>query len=335
MSSSPDESEYKRIKDFLMWSLGIVGTCITTLGAVVAILTYNDRQNMKNEFKETVSELKEEIKTLKQEASQSVKDVRESNDKEIQETKKEALNEVASIKFESEGLARSEVKRGIELALSKDNFDNQVTAIAKKHIEPKVKGMIEDGFKTVREQDAQKVIDNMLAGNIDYGFDYFLVNKNYQFTQVQEKQLQRYLMDDENSKNQREHLSRVFVFLNAPFMEEVLKKWAYDDDMGLLNNVRMYFMEKGTDFKYYEAATLTVIKRNPNHLLVYWGIFDYAYKNYPKYIVQVLDSKPIIDYLLSVTDPEEFKRTQNEIKKIVSKDLSEKEIESKYLFRVK
>lgn len=112
---SVEESEYIRIKNFLLWALGIVGVLITALGSIVIILTYSDRNALKEEFAKTVTDLKQEISDLKKDSKETVN-----------ETKNNSQSEILKIKDLTKSIAVEETQKELKNIFATDILQSMI-----------------------------------------------------------------------------------------------------------------------------------------------------------------------------------------------------------------
>ena len=69
---SSEQIEYERLSNFLKYVVSFSLGAITIISGFALFSTYKDRQEYKEEFKETVADLKEELREVKEKSRNTI-----------------------------------------------------------------------------------------------------------------------------------------------------------------------------------------------------------------------------------------------------------------------
>ena len=163
--SNPEENEYKKIKSFLLWCLGIIGGSIGIISAFAIYTSYNSIKDLKAEYQTAVTELKGDIKELKEEANRKVDEsknaavaakdeaikvtgeVKIQSESFLNETKKYSQDELNRIQLSTNQLALDETKKELAAIFGTNKIQDLIQNQAVREVSSKLPVLIHDEIK--------------------------------------------------------------------------------------------------------------------------------------------------------------------------------------------
>jgi len=148
---SEEEIHYQSITKFLLWAVGITGALMVTIAGTSIYFSFQDRKEMKAEYKETldafISQIKEAKQEARQESRETEKNLFERSRYDIASTKDDYRNELSLIQSETHRLALDETQKQIADIFKTDKIQAIIEKNAIGELKDKLPSTIADYTK--------------------------------------------------------------------------------------------------------------------------------------------------------------------------------------------
>ena len=320
-----EKEHYRSLTNLFKFALGL----FSAFGIAIGFIVYSDGKEMRQELRERrigleasfnvmksdlniqKKEHEEELLRQKSEMQKDRENLTQRFKDEINWTENQAINEIKNIKSSSKEIAQLEAKSKINEVFDNKNFDDFVAKIAKERIEPQLQNLVDEKVKKtaqVRVESAITDIESSEPLKVSLGYAYIIQDR---YLKLDDEQVKR-IIAALNNDNYRQMLGNILVFQNNPsvidFFRSELQRTVSDPHLKSITI--QFFVLNNADFEFLNAYITT----NPAD----FETIISAHSINPSYITKFLNSKTVVDKLISTLSKEQFtelkKRTMENIR---------------------
>ena len=326
-----DEKEhYKSLRTLFITAMSIFSAFVTGILSVFLWSTFQSRKEMKDELDGTQKEMKQAMKDMKDEVkdkgeefksketqwSLEIKDLKTSSKAEIEELKSNAVLEISSLK----GVAKSEARSRIDEVFKETNLKEFIETVAKNEMSDFVISKVKEEAVLAEKQKTDEYIHDLESSDLirmSIALNQLLLNPNISLT---EEQISKIIVAAKNSKSDYAFSFFSILYLRQSeqitdfFKEELLHnpQHATFGPGAFLNIMRQ---DKSLDISFYEQYFER--DKNQNNFSLMITTADGINK---KLAAQLLNSKPMVDYLWANPENGGFKNLKENLEQSLSKD---------------
>ncbi|PWB18292.1 hypothetical protein, partial [Flavobacterium sp. HTF] len=273
---------------------------LTLIAGVITWLTWSNGKEMREDLNKEKVEIKKELQDLKNEVKENENKVIKNLNKltervngDIDETRKDALNEISNIKDAASVLAEQEARRKINDVFENKNFDDFVVKIAQERIEPRVRTIVDETMASLSKVETQNAIDNLTSNDIskeELGWSYFSTNIAIKLNNTQQNQLVRAYESKNTKVNPKSYfaiiLQRTKSDIATKFFKEVLSTETYSKQN--TNVAISYFIAHNIEHEFLEQYIIKQMEEsNSPQDIYYMFVFSSTWlsENYTAYLL--------------------------------------------------
>jgi hypothetical protein len=162
---TPEQIHYENISSFFKWGIGLSGTLIGLIASFAIFISYKDRNDMKDEYRNTLTELKSQITELKDDAKTKAQSIKDDAKDAVKSTQDYSEREIDRIKVSTNEIALKETQKQIETIFATDKIQNLIENQAVKEIKSKVSEIVAEQTKNIYQID--DAASSMRNGNLE------------------------------------------------------------------------------------------------------------------------------------------------------------------------
>jgi len=345
MAKEPlDESKahYESLISLFKYVIGIITGLFTLIGLAIGYITYSDGKEMREDAKAKREEMIKEVNEVKQELRDKIKRVDEElitlsmrANKEIDQTRIDAIRQVSDIRNSASAMAQSEARRKIDQVFEDKNLDTFIVKVAKDRIEPRIKGLVDQTFAENENRQMQIAVNKMLGfdrAKINEGINYLQLNIETRLTGFQQKEIIAALEETKRTKESRLQIAHAVYRRKSSLFEDFFRKAILDSESIFQPLAVTYYLTHDVNFNLLVDGVLVQMKTDSPVLGIYYGLFDVLKDSNRPNVIKLLNSEILVDHLYKVLQKSDYDKSKIEIKNRLKNSFTEGELKNTYFF---
>lgn len=348
--NSQGEIEYNKLVNFFKYLVTLVIGAITIVTTVLGFMFYNNLQSMREDveiekmrleekfvllqqdWKDQVTFMRIDIKEQKEKVKNELNELVIGTEKEISNTRKDAIHEIENIKSYAVNQAENAASNKINQVFSERNIEDFVINVAEERIKPQINNIVDRKIVELEIQSIDKAINDLSSDNVSkfqQAYTY-LEDNRYNLNDGQIKKIITWIQANPSHKY-RYRIANILLYHNSDEIKKLYKDFLLNGDIYSRQEPTKYFLIHEVEIDFVISRVLIQINKN-NDVHAYLLIIGYGLDVNKNSITPFLNSTILVDRICDILGASNFESFKRSVLNKIGKTLDESVINNTYLF---